>query len=69
MCLVNEIHNTQTAHGEIDFLTMELLEGETLAARLGASDRLPSDEGDLRDCLPICSGLQLRTKAASFIAT
>ena len=41
VCLVNEIHTTQTAHGEIDFLTMELLEGETLAARLSAGDRLP----------------------------
>lgn len=30
ICLVNEIHTAQTDHGEIDFLTMELLEGETL---------------------------------------
>src|SRR5262249_45462104 len=34
ICLVNEIHTTQTESGEIDFLTMEFLEGETLAAHL-----------------------------------
>ena len=35
---------------------MELLEGETLAARLGASDRLPSDEA-FEIAFQICSGL------------
>src|SRR2546421_2098188 len=34
ICLVNEIHTTTTDYGEIDFLTMELLEGPTLRARL-----------------------------------
>src|SRR5437773_7989629 len=34
VCRVNEIHTAQTDHGEVDFLTMELLEGETLAAHL-----------------------------------
>jgi hypothetical protein len=29
ICLVNEIHTAETAFGEIDFLTMEFLEGET----------------------------------------
>ena len=51
VCLVNEIHTTQTAHGEIDFLTMELLEGETLAARLVADGKLPRRRG-IRDRLP-----------------
>ena len=36
VCLVNEIHTTQTPHGEIDFLTMELLEGETLREALSS---------------------------------
>ncbi len=56
VCLVNEIHTTKTAHGEIDFLTMELLEGETLAARLTAGPKLPSDEA-FEIALQICSGL------------
>lgn len=34
ICLVNEIHTARTSQGEVDFLTMELLEGETLAAHL-----------------------------------
>ena len=56
VCLVNEIHTTQTAHGEIDFLTMELLEGETLATRLVADGKLPDDEAFKIAC-QICSGL------------
>ena len=30
ICRVNEIHTAHTKHGDVDFLTMELLEGETL---------------------------------------
>ena len=56
VCLVNEIHTTQTVHGEIDFLTMELLEGETLATRLVADGKLPADEAFKIAC-QICSGL------------
>ena len=56
VCLVNEIHTTQTPHGEIDFLTMELLEGETLASRLVANGKLPDDEAFKIAC-QICSGL------------
>jgi eukaryotic-like serine/threonine-protein kinase len=56
VCLVNEIHTTQTAHGEIDFLTMELLEGETLAARLVASGALPGREA-IDIASQLCSGL------------
>ena len=29
VCLVNEIHTAEATDGETDFLTMELLEGET----------------------------------------
>ena len=32
ICVVNEIHTAQTPGGEVDFLTMEFLEGETLSA-------------------------------------
>jgi len=56
VCLVNEIHTTQTAHGEIDFLTMELLDGETLAARLETEGKLPDNEAFEIAC-QICSGL------------
>ena len=34
VCKIYEIHTANTARGEIDFLTMEFLEGETLGARL-----------------------------------
>jgi serine/threonine-protein kinase len=34
VCKIFEIHTTETEHGEIDFITMEFLEGETLSARL-----------------------------------
>lgn len=44
ICVVNEIHTAQTAGGEVDFLTMEFLEGETLAAHLAAHGRLSPDD-------------------------
>ena len=34
VCRIFEIHTFSTDHGEIDFLTMEFLDGETLAERL-----------------------------------
>ena len=34
ICKIHEIHSAYTSRGEIDFLTMEFLEGETLAQRL-----------------------------------
>jgi serine/threonine protein kinase/tetratricopeptide (TPR) repeat protein len=56
VCLVNEIHTTQTSHGEIDFLTMEFLEGETLSKRLAARGKLPSQEA-LEIACQLCAGL------------
>jgi tetratricopeptide (TPR) repeat protein len=57
ICLVNEIHTAQTKDGEIDFLAMELLEGETLCARLLRGGRLPHDEA--RDIIcQVCAGLR-----------
>jgi tetratricopeptide (TPR) repeat protein len=34
VCKIFEIHTVPTAHGEIDFITMEFLDGETLSERL-----------------------------------
>jgi eukaryotic-like serine/threonine-protein kinase len=56
VCLVNEIHTTVTPYGEIDFLTMELLDGETLAAQIVAQGKLPADEA-LDVASQLCSGL------------
>ena len=44
ICLVNEIHTAQTENGEVDFLTMEFLDGETLSKRLTREGKLRSDE-------------------------
>jgi len=56
ICLVNEIHATQTEFGELDFLTMEFLEGETLSARLEREGKLPPDEA-LEIARQLCAGL------------
>jgi len=56
ICLVNEIHTAATAHGPIDFLTMELLEGETLAARLSKHGKFERTAG-LEIARQICAGL------------
>jgi eukaryotic-like serine/threonine-protein kinase len=56
VCLVNEIHTTRTSHGEIDFLTMEFLEGETLSKRLAAEGKLPNKEA-LEIACQLCAGL------------
>ena len=44
ICVVNEIHSAQSAGGEIDFLTMEFIEGETLSAYLAAHGKLAPDD-------------------------
>jgi tetratricopeptide (TPR) repeat protein len=56
VCLVNEIHTAQTPHGEVDFLTMELLEGETLSARVSAHGKLQAEEA-LDIARQLCEGL------------
>src|SRR5437763_14522066 len=45
ICLVNEIHTATTPHGEVDFLTMEFLDGETLSARLSAEGAIGQHDG------------------------
>lgn len=56
VCLVSEIHTAQTGNGEIDFLSMELLEGETLSARLSVQKKLPNGEA-LEIACQLCAGL------------
>src|SRR3954451_12015009 len=56
VCLVNEIHTAQTDSGEIDFLTMEFLEGETLDARLSRDGAIEPKEA-LEIVRQLCAGL------------
>src|SRR5436309_1027371 len=56
ICLVNEIHTTSTSHGEVDFLTMEFLDGQTLSSRLSAEGKLGQEEA-LEIARQICAGL------------
>ncbi|HXP87653.1 MAG TPA: protein kinase [Bryobacteraceae bacterium] len=55
VCRIFEIHTASAGDGEIDFLTMEYLEGETLAARLS---RGPLPDAEARAIArQICAGL------------
>jgi serine/threonine-protein kinase len=56
ICLVNEIHAAAAAHGEVDFLTMELLEGPTLAAHLSQHGKLAKTDA-LQIARQLCAGL------------
>ncbi len=56
ICLVNEIHTTSTPRGEVDFLTMELLEGETLSSRLAGRGKLAEAEA-LDIAVQLCAGV------------
>jgi serine/threonine protein kinase/tetratricopeptide (TPR) repeat protein len=56
VCRVNEIHTAHTEHGEIDFLTMELLEGKTLSVHLKARGKLPEAEA-LPIARQLCAGV------------
>lgn len=57
VCRVHEIHTVRTDHGEFDFLTMELLQGQTLAAYLNAHGKLAEDEA-LAIARQLCAGLE-----------
>ncbi|MBC7928794.1 MAG: protein kinase, partial [Bryobacteraceae bacterium] len=55
VCRIFEIHTTTTKSGEIDFVTMEFLDGETLSAKLA---RGPIPEPEARNiALQLCAGL------------
>lgn len=56
ICLVNEIHTASTDQGEVDFLTMEFLEGPTLQDRLDADGALERKEA-VDIARQICAGL------------
>jgi eukaryotic-like serine/threonine-protein kinase len=57
ICRVFEVHAASTDDGEIDFLTMEFLEGETLLKRLQRKKKLPAAE--VRSVArEICAGLE-----------
>jgi tetratricopeptide (TPR) repeat protein len=55
VCKIFEIHTAATRHGEIEFITMEFLEGKTLAEKL-RSGRL-SDKEARGIALQLCAGL------------
>jgi serine/threonine protein kinase/tetratricopeptide (TPR) repeat protein len=56
ICVVNEIHTAQTPGGDVDFLTMEFLEGETLSEHLAAHGRL-SPEDALAVARQLCAAV------------
>src|SRR5262249_49484348 len=57
VCKVHEIHTESTPDGQVDFLTMEFLEGETLSQRIRRRGQLPVEE--VRELAgQICSGLE-----------
>ena len=55
VCKIFEIHTASTRQGEIDFITMEFLDGETLADRI-ASGPLPEKEAR-SIAFQLCAGL------------
>ena len=55
VCKLFEIHTANTSQGEIDFLTMEFLEGETLSERLSRG-RVPEEEAR-EIARQLCAGL------------
>jgi serine/threonine protein kinase/tetratricopeptide (TPR) repeat protein len=56
ICLVNEIHSATTAHGEVDFLTMEFLDGQSLSSELSSGVKFSQKEA-LEIARQLCAGL------------
>lgn len=56
VCLVNQIHATKTDTGEVDFLTMEFLQGETLSAHLTKQGKLEPPAA-LEIARQLCAGI------------
>ena len=57
VCRVHEIHRATTDAGEVEFLTMEFLDGETLRDRLDREKRLSLDESRTI-ARQLCGGLE-----------
>jgi len=56
VCKVHDLHSARTDLGEVEFLTMEFIEGETLSARIHRAGPLPAEQA--RDIArQICAGL------------
>ncbi len=55
VCRIFEIHTASTPQGEIDFLTMEFLDGETLSARLKRGRPAPAEARAI--AIQLCQGL------------
>jgi hypothetical protein len=55
VCRIFEIHTAKTARGDVDFLTMEFLDGETLAERLRRGTPARTEVNSIADQL--CAGL------------
>src|SRR5205807_9269168 len=56
ICLVNEIHTAASAHGDIDFLTMEFLDGQALSTVLSSGTRFGQKEA-MEIARQLCAGL------------
>jgi eukaryotic-like serine/threonine-protein kinase len=56
VCKVHDLHKVSTEFGEMDFLSMEFIEGETLSARIDRDGPLPEREA-CEIALQICAGL------------
>ena len=56
ICLVNDTHTAKTLSGEVEFLTMEFIDGETLSARL-AREHMLHGEDALNIARQLCAGL------------
>ncbi|HLH00952.1 MAG TPA: protein kinase [Bryobacteraceae bacterium] len=55
VCKIFEIHSASTSQGDIDFLTMEFLEGETLSERLRREPLPPAEARAI--AIQLCAGL------------
>jgi serine/threonine protein kinase/dipeptidyl aminopeptidase/acylaminoacyl peptidase len=56
VCKVHDLHKVATEFGDMDFLSMEFIDGETLTARLAREGRLGEDEAREIAC-QVCAGL------------
>jgi len=55
ICKTFEIHTASTIHGDVDFLTMEFLDGETLSQRISRDDLAEREARSI--ALELCAGL------------